>query len=91
MQNPLVSSVVCGGLEPLDSLTELSYFLGLFRSYSSDTIVIYTGQGRVEIPIFRPTLVREICRNEKVIEHIDNSEVIISGIVGIGTAFAAYV
>ena len=31
------------------SYQDLSYFLGLFRSYSSDTIVIYTGYTEEEL------------------------------------------
>lgn len=49
LDNPLTHAVVCGGLEPLDSMQDLSYFLGLFRSYSSDTIVIYTGYTEEEL------------------------------------------
>ena len=43
LNNPLTHAVVCGGLEPFDSIKDLGYFLGLFRSFSSDPIVIYTG------------------------------------------------
>lgn len=43
LNNPLTHAVVCGGLEPFDSIDELAYFIGLFRVYSSDPIVIYTG------------------------------------------------
>ena len=65
------------GSEIEQNVIEDNITLGETPLHPTHTIVIYTGQGRVEIPIFRPTLVREICRNEKVIEHIDNSEVII--------------
>lgn len=43
LNNPLTHAVVCGGLEPFDSIDDLGYFLGLFRTFSSDPIVIYTG------------------------------------------------
>ena len=43
LDNPLTHAVVCGGLEPFDSTEDLGYFLGLFRAFSSDPIVIYTG------------------------------------------------
>lgn len=49
MQNPLVSSVVCGGLEPLDSWSELQAFIMYFRYYTPDEIVIYTGYNEDEI------------------------------------------
>lgn len=65
------------GSEIKQTVIEDNITLGETPLHPTHTIVIYTGQGRVEIPIFRPTLVREICRNKKVVEHIDNSDVII--------------
>lgn len=43
LQNPLTEAVVCGGLEPFDSWDDLIQFITLFRGFSSDPIVIYTG------------------------------------------------
>jgi organic radical activating enzyme len=49
LNNPITKSVVCGGLEPLDSWDELQNFIMLFRYWSPDEIVIYTGYKEEEI------------------------------------------
>ena len=49
VNNPITQSVVCGGLEPLDSLDDLQCFIMNFRYYSPDEIVIYTGYKEDEI------------------------------------------
>ena len=49
MNDPLSKAVVCGGLEPLDSLDELIPFIMEFRYYSPDPIVIYTGYMEEEV------------------------------------------
>lgn len=49
LDNPLTHAVVCGGLEPFDSWNELRYFTALFRFYSQDPIIIYTGYKEEEI------------------------------------------
>ena len=49
MNDPLSKAVVCGGLEPLDSLDELIPFIMEFRYYSPDPIVIYTGYTEEEV------------------------------------------
>lgn len=46
--NPLLHGIVCGGLEPFDSMSELSNFLYLFRLYYKDPIIIYTGYTETE-------------------------------------------
>ena len=43
VNNPLTEAIVCGGLEPLDSLQDLSNFIELARLFTNDDIVIYTG------------------------------------------------
>lgn len=43
VNNPLTKAIVCGGLEPLDSLQDLSNFIELARLFTDDDIVIYTG------------------------------------------------
>ena len=43
LQNPITSAIVCGGLEPLDSIDELYDFLWELRRHTNDDIVIYTG------------------------------------------------
>ena len=49
LNNPLTHAVVCGGLEPFDSAQELCVFITLFRVFSQDPIVIYTGYKEEEI------------------------------------------
>lgn len=47
--NPLISAIVCGGLEPFDSWDDLFSFIDDFRLESDDDIVIYTGYTEEEI------------------------------------------
>ena len=47
--NKVTSAVVCAGLEPFDSWDNLIAFISLFRYYSPDDIVIYTGYKEEEI------------------------------------------
>ena len=49
INNPISQSLVCGGLEPFDSWTDLYNLCIDFRSCSKDTIVIYTGYKEEEI------------------------------------------
>lgn len=49
LQNPLTHAVVCGGLEPFDTQIDLYTFITVFRSFSKDTIVIYTGYTEEEL------------------------------------------
>ena len=49
LQNPITSSIVCGGLEPFDSFQDLFDLVEAFRSKTDDTIVIYTGYNENEI------------------------------------------
>lgn len=49
MENPITHSVVCGGLEPMDSFDDLYSFAHELRQYTSDDIVIYTGYYKEEI------------------------------------------
>ena len=43
ISNPITHSIVCGGLEPIESWSELLSFIKAFRAVSNDDIVIYTG------------------------------------------------
>ena len=56
LDNPLTHAVVCGGLEPFDSWSELKFFISLFRYYSNDSIVIYTGYTEEELIEIIPVL-----------------------------------
>ena len=49
MSNPITQSVVCGGLEPLDSWKDLQCFIMNFRYRCYDEIVIYTGYNEEEV------------------------------------------
>lgn len=43
LSNDFASALICGGLEPLDSIAELYELISAFRQVSTDPIVIYTG------------------------------------------------
>ena len=45
----MTHAVVCGGLEPFDSYTDLKNFISLFRSKCDDDMVIYTGYTEEEL------------------------------------------
>ena len=49
LNNPLTHAIVCGGLEPFDSGEELSSLCTIFRGFSHDPIIIYTGYTEEEI------------------------------------------
>lgn len=49
LNNPIPKAVVCGGLEPLDSWSDLLMFIEKFRAKSQNDIVIYTGYNKEEI------------------------------------------
>lgn len=49
LNNPLTHAVVCGGLEPFDSKDDLYQFITLFRGFSKDPIIIYTGYTEEEL------------------------------------------
>lgn len=47
--NSITKSIVCGGLEPFDSLTDLIDLIEAFRRATNDDIIIYTGYTEKEI------------------------------------------
>ena len=49
LKNDITQSIVMQGLEPFDSWDDLISFIFLFRCYSNDDIVIYTGYNLSEI------------------------------------------
>ena len=49
LDNPITKAVVCGGLEPFDSWSDLLLFIEKFREESQDDLVIYTGYNKEEI------------------------------------------
>lgn len=50
LNNPISKAIVCGGLEPMDSLPELHSLVKEFRKHTDDDIVIYTGYNEDEYP-----------------------------------------
>jgi len=61
MRNGLFESIIFGGLEPFDTFEMIRDFIAIFRDYSDDDIVIYTG--------YYPN---EIIGKLKQISNIDN-------------------
>ena len=49
LNNPLSHAIVCGGLEPFDTYSNLKDLLTKFREVSSDDFVIYTGYTEQEL------------------------------------------
>ena len=49
MKDDMSQAIVCQGLEPFDSWTDLFYLVQLFRKETNDDIVIYTGYNKDEI------------------------------------------
>lgn len=49
LKNPISKALVCGGLEPFDTYTQLLELLTEFRCNCGDPIIIYTGFYRDEI------------------------------------------
>jgi len=49
LQNQMSTSIVFGGLEPMDSFNEIYSFIKLLRLYNNDYVVIYTGYKEEEI------------------------------------------
>ncbi len=49
LSNPITKAIVFGGLEPFEQYDELADFIQLFRNYSDDDVVIYTGYNENEL------------------------------------------
>ena len=49
LSNPLTNAIVCGGLEPFDSVTDLRLLIEGIREQTNDDVVIYTGYKKNEI------------------------------------------
>ena len=49
INNPISKAIVCGGLEPFDSIDELYSFCWELRQHTNDDIVIYTGYTEEEV------------------------------------------
>ncbi len=49
INNPITSSIVCGGLEPFDSWEDLLELISQFRQVSDDDVIIYTGYYEYEV------------------------------------------
>lgn len=51
VSNPITEAIVMGGLEPIDSWFDLYDLINLFRQYTDDDIVIYTGYKEEELSL----------------------------------------
>ena len=49
VHNPIIKAIVFGGLEPFDSTEHIIPLIELFREFTNDDIVIYTGYIKEEI------------------------------------------
>lgn len=49
LDNPITSALVCGGLEPFEDSESLQTLLVIFRFYSNDPFIIYTGFTEEEV------------------------------------------
>lgn len=49
INNPITSSIVCGGLEPFDSWDDLKELIVELRKVTNDDIIIYTGYEESEL------------------------------------------
>ena len=52
INNPITSSVVCGGLEPFDTWDDLYWLVTHLRMSTQDDNVIYTGYYKEEIEVY---------------------------------------
>ncbi len=52
INNPITSSIVCGGLEPFDTWDDLYGLVTYLRVSTQDDIVIYTGYYKEEIEVY---------------------------------------
>ena len=49
LSNPITEAIIFQGLEPFDSWKELFKIIDIFRTYTQDDIVIYTGYTKEEL------------------------------------------
>lgn len=49
LDNNLTSAIVCAGLEPIDSFSDLIELISEFRKYTDDEIIVFTGFSEEEI------------------------------------------
>lgn len=49
INNPITKAIVCGGLEPFDTWSDLQEFIIELRQRTQDDVVIYTGYKKEEI------------------------------------------
>lgn len=56
LSNPITSAIVCGGLEPFDSVKDLVSLIHCFRQKTNDDIIIYTGYTKDEIKNMQYTI-----------------------------------
>ena len=86
LNNNLTSAIVFGGLEPFEQFNELWDFIHLFRSKSTDPIVIYTGYNEDEISNEIKILSNYVNIIVKFGRYIPNSKSIKDEILGVTLA-----
>lgn len=49
INNPITHAIICAGLEPFDSFSDLLTLVATLRAYTSDDIIIYSGYTKEEL------------------------------------------
>lgn len=86
MKNSITSAIVCGGLEPMDSIEELYNLIMAFRLKTDDDVVIYTGYKKEEIEdkVALLSMLKNI--TIKFGRYVPNQEEIIDPVLGVKLA-----
>ena len=86
INNPLTHAVVCGGLEPFDSFSDLLKLITKLRAVNDDDIVIYTGYNKDEISMY----LKELSPFNNIVikygRYIPNSKTIYDSVLGVNLA-----
>lgn len=65
LDNPITKAIVCGGLEPMDSPTDLLELIKGLRKRTEDDIVIYTGYTEEEMK--QKNFYKDLCQFSNII------------------------
>lgn len=61
-ENHITQAIVCGGLEPFDSITDLTILINNLREATEDDIIIYTGYTEHEFEHTLPQAIKDAYR-----------------------------
>lgn len=86
ISNPITSSIVLGGLEPIDSWPDLQFLITMLRDYTDDDIVIYSGYTEKELKEKIEWLKNFSNIIIKVGRYVPNSKSFYSNILGVELA-----